>query len=320
MSRTMTRTVSRTAMPAPAEPAAPAVDRPRSDPTEVTGPLRDRPTRHQSFLVYEHFRFLKIAVLAVVVSIVLYAVDAPYGTRYGGTWAGYTLGTVGALLILWLLWFGYRKRSYLKDQGNLVGWLSAHVYLGLALLVIATLHTGFHFGWNIHTLAYGLMCLVIASGAFGVYCYVRYPRLMTENRHGVILPQMLGRIAGLDDELRKAALTVDDRTAALIERSTESTAIGGSLWQQLSGHYPNCATAAALSGVDRIARGAAPEQEAAMRQIRVMLDEKAQLLARARRDISYKAMMDIWLYFHVPVSFALLAALLAHVISVFYLW
>jgi hypothetical protein len=31
-------------------------------------------------------------------------------------------------------------------------------------------------------------------------------------------------------------------------------------------------------------------------------------------------MMDIWLYFHVPLSFALLAALLAHVVAVFYLW
>ena len=83
------------------------------------------------------------------------------------------------------------------------------------LLVIATLHTGFHFGWNIHTLAYVLMCVVIASGVFGVFCYVRYPRLMTENRHGTTMPQMLGRIATLNDELRATAITVDDRTAAL---------------------------------------------------------------------------------------------------------
>lgn len=291
----------------------------------------DRPARHQSFLVYERFRFLKIAVAAVAAAVVLYAVDVPYGARYGGTWAGYVLGTVGALLILWLCWFGYRKRSYLKNQGDLAGWLSAHVYLGLALLVIATLHTGFHFGWNVHTLAYALMCLVIASGAFGVLCYVRYPRLMTENRHGLTLPQMLVRIAGLDEELRKTALAVDDRTAALVERAVENTAIGGSPWRQLSGRHPDCPTAAALSGIDRMAldsggpaaRGEAAtlEQEGtALRQIRVLLDEKAQLLARARRDVACKAMMDIWLHVHVPLSFALLAALAAHVIAVFILW
>jgi hypothetical protein len=288
--------------------------------TDPAAALRGGPSRHESFLIYARFRYLKIACAAAAFSLLLYLVDSPYGSRYGGSWAGYTLGTAGALLILWLMWFGYRKRSYLKDQGNLVAWLSAHVYLGLSLLVIATLHTGFHFGWNIHTLAYALMCLVIASGGFGVFCYVRYPRLMTENRRGTAMPQMLGRIAGLNDELRTAAMSVDDRTAALVERCVETTSIGGSLWQQLSARYPNCATAAALAGIAEIPANAAPERVATMRQLRVLLDEKGQLLARARRDISYKAMMDIWLYFHVPLSFALLAVLLAHVIAVFYLW
>jgi hypothetical protein len=279
-----------------------------------------RPNRHESFLVYARFRYLKIACAAASVSLLLYLVDSPYGSRYGGSWAGYTLGTAGALLILWLMWFGYRKRLYLKDQGNLVAWLSAHVYLGLSLLVIATLHTGFHLGWNIHTLAYVLMCLVIASGAFGVYSYVRYPRVMTENRHGTTMPQMLSRIATLNDQLRTAAISVDDRTAALVECAVATTSIGGSFWRQLSGHYPNCATAAALTGIVEIPMNATPQLAVAMRQLRVLLDEKGQLLTRARQDIRYKAMMDIWLYFHVPLSFALLAALLAHVVAVFYLW
>jgi hypothetical protein len=143
---------------------------------------------------------------------------------------------------------------------------------------------------------------------------------MTENRRGAVMLQMLGRIAGLDDELRAAAMGVDDRTAALVERAVEVNAIGGSLQQQLSGRYPNCNTAAALAGIGQPATGTAPEHETAMSQIRLLLEEKAQLLARVRRDIRYKAMMDIWLYLHVPLSFALLAALLAHVVAVFYLW
>jgi len=288
--------------------------------TDPVIPARARLTRHESFLIYQRYRYLKIGCAVIAVSILLYLVDSPFGSRYGGSWAGYILGTAGAFLILWLTWFGYRKRSYLKDQGNLVAWLSAHVYLGLSLLVIATLHTGFHFGWNIHTLSYVLMCLVIASGAFGVFCYARYPLLMTENRHGTAMPQMLGRIASLDDELRSAAMGADDRTAALVQRAVETTAIGGSFWQQLSGRYSYCTTAAALASIGEPASNAAPELSSATRRVRLLLDEKAQLLARVRRDVGYKAMMDFWLYFHVPLSFALLAALLAHVIAVFYLW
>jgi hypothetical protein len=293
----------------------------------MTGPasggaeIRTRLSRHESFLFYEQYRWLKIAGALALGSIILYIADDPYGPRYGGSWAGYTLGTVGALLILWLMWFGYRKRSYRSGgQRNLATWLSAHVYLGLSLVVIGTLHTGFSFGWNVHTLAYVLMCVVIASGLFGVFCYARYPRLMTENRHGMTTAQMLSRIATLNEELRAGALALDDRCAALVRAATEETAIGGPVWRQVSGHYPHCTTAAALHGMDRIAASMDADQSVTARQIRLLLGEKGRLLIRVRRDVSFKAIMDIWLYFHVPLSFALLAALIGHVVAVFLLW
>jgi hypothetical protein len=303
----------------PAHDAAAA--EPAVQPSQEHSPrLAHEEDRHTPFMMYRGFFYLKIAAAAVVISIALYAIDTPLGPRYGGTLVGYGLGTLGALTILWLMWFGYRKRSYASNQGKLEAWLSAHVYFGLALLVIATLHTGFHFGWNVHTLAYVLMCLVIASGAFGVYCYVHYPRLMTLNRSNTTMPQMLGRIAAIDDELRANAMTLDDALARLVLGATEHTEIGGAMLQQLSGRYPGCTTALAIAGIDQLAARGSPEQQITYRQVRVLLDGKKQLLARARRDVGYKAMMDIWLYFHVPLSFALLAALLAHVISIFFYW
>jgi hypothetical protein len=296
----------------------------RAHPAAATEEARTRlaheEDRHTPFLMYRRFFYLKVALAAVFVSLALYYGTHPLGGRYGGTWVGYVLGTVGALLILWLMWFGYRKRNYASDQGKLEAWLSAHVYLGLALLVVATLHTGFHFGWNIHTLAYALMCIVIASGAFGIYFYVRYPRLMTRNRANTTMPQMLGRIAALNDELRTGAMALDDAAARLVTRAIEHTEIGGSVWRQVSGRYPGCTTAAALAGLAAIEARNPPELQSAYRPIRVLLDEKAQLLARTRRDVSYKALMDLWLYVHVPLSFALLAALLAHILSVFFYW
>lgn len=279
-----------------------------------------RPARPESFFAYSRYRYLWFAAALGLASVVLYIVDRPYGMRYGGTWAGYTLGTIGALLILWLTWFGYRKRNYLEIEGRMVGRLSAHVYFGLVLLLVATLHTGFYFGWNVHTLAYGLMCVVIASGLFGVFCYVRYPRLMTENRAGMTMQQMLGSIVTLDEQLRVTAMPFDETTAMVIERAIEVSAIGGSNWRQLTRRYPNCATAAAIAHFDASAPDDSAALEDAWTQVRVLLHQKAALLDRVRRDISYKGMLDFWLYFHVPVAFMLLAALLAHIISVFFLW
>jgi len=279
-----------------------------------------RPNRHESFLAYSHYRYPGVAALLGAASLVIYIADRPYGTRYGGTWAGYILGIAGAAIILWLTWFGYRKRSYADIDGRLAGRLSAHVYFGLVLLIMVTLHTGFHFGWNVHTLAYVLMCAVIASGILGVFCYIRYPRLMTENRAGMSMQQMVGSIATLDEQLRVSAMPLDENSALVIQRAIETSAIGGSVWRQLTGHYPDCATAAAIAHFDSGAAKVPEWAEKDWAQVRVVLSEKASLLQRVRRDIGYKAMLDAWLYLHVPVSFMLLGALLAHVISVFFLW
>jgi hypothetical protein len=53
----------------------------------------------------------------------------------------------------------------------------------------------------------------------------------------------------------------------------------------------------------------------------VALHERKQaLLERARRHIRYKTLLELWLYVHVPITFALLAALIVHIVSVFYFW
>jgi hypothetical protein len=275
---------------------------------------------HQSFLFYRRFLHLKLAGALVVLSSVIYAVDSPRGGPNGGTWLGYTLGTIAAGIICWLTWFGWRKRAYAATQLRLAAWLSAHVYFGLSLIVLATLHCAFDFGYNVHTLAYVLMVLVIASGIYGIFAYARYPRLMTRNRMGATQTQLLGQIALLDGEIRQGLLGADDAIVRAVAPATERDAIGGSAWRQLSGRYLDCPTAAALTAFNELERGLPVERQEAMRNIPVLLTRKAELLGRVRRDIQYKAMMDIWLFVHVPLTFALLAALVAHILSVFFYW
>jgi hypothetical protein len=44
------------------------------------------------------------------------------------------------------------------------------------------------------------------------------------------------------------------------------------------------------------------------------------LLRRLRRDAQIRGWLDVWLYFHVPVTLALIGTLIAHVVSVFLYW
>jgi hypothetical protein len=142
---------------------------------------------------------------------------------------------------------------------------------------------------------------------------------MTENRESMTTVQMLGRIAGIDDELRGAAMPLDDATVAAVERAIAATAIGGSAWRQLSGRYPGCTTGLAIAHMEAHA-GEVPDAIAEpWRQTRLKLEEKSAVLHRVRADIRYKALMEVWLYLHVPLTFALIAALTAHIVSVFFL-
>jgi hypothetical protein len=276
--------------------------------------------RHYSILEYARFRWFKVAVFLSVVAAGAYLWHQPPIKPYGGSWLGYTLGTVGALLILWLLWYGVRKRRYRSTSGTVQGWLSAHVYLGTALIVVVTLHTGFELGWNVHTLAYVLMLAVVFSGFYGVFVYLRVPRVMTENLGEQTLDALLLRLADLDREMRERALSLPDELLAVVDRSVAGTRLGGSFGRIISGRDRGCATAAAVRDWPRLARGLSGEHARHGKEVFALLLEKNQALERARRDLKHKAVLDLWLYFHVPLAFMLLAALAAHVVAVFIYW
>ena len=275
---------------------------------------------HTSILLFRNFRYLKISVVIVAVCIVAYVIHEPLGKPNGGTWLGYALGVLGTFLIVWLAWFGVRKRQYGVGKLLLEDWASAHVYLGLSLLVIATLHSGFQFGINIHTLAYALMVLVIGSGAFGLYAYMRYPRLRSAKRGEGALGDVWELVAGMTRDCYEIARDLPDEVYGLVEAADKKTQIGGSVWRQLSGTSPNCASTNALNQVRDLAGNYTGREADAARRLVSVLARKVELLGRIRKDIQYKALMDIWLYFHIPLSIALLGALAIHIISVFLYW
>lgn len=272
----------------------------------------------ETILTLRQFRYLKVATALVVISIALYIFHDPLGRPNGGTWLGFTLGILGALLIVWLAWFGVRKRRYGLGNWNLNEWLSAHVYLGLSLIIIATLHAGFQVGWNVHTLAFVLMLIVIFSGIYGIYLYIRMPEMMSRNRAGQTLDELLSSISALDEQCRPIAVQLGDEINSLVRDAGESTRVGGGAWGQLSGSNSNCPTAKALEQVSKLVKGASGDDATNGRQLVLLLARKNELLQSARRDVKYRAWLNIWLIFHVPVSIALLVALAIHIVSVFF--
>lgn len=312
---------------------------------------------HEGFWAYRRYFYLKLALGLSVLSILAYALhDPPHGAN-GGTWLGYTLGTIGAGLILWFLWYGVRKRQYHSTLGQVSGWLSGHVYLGLALVVVATLHCGFKFGWNVHTLSYVLMILVVVSGAYGVITYVRVPTRLTDNMGGMTFDKriraidaMVDEIAKLDQQCLKTAADMGDEVHQKVLRSIDRTSFSTKSWRDaLSGvsqgledvareiksiagdvaqKTPPLATVPPGAGgestvfmvVDRLVDARDSARAELGHRLLDLITRKKALVIRVQRDIVYRSLLKSWLYLHLPLSIALLAALTVHVVTVFFYW
>ncbi|HET9637929.1 MAG TPA: hypothetical protein VFP12_01855 [Allosphingosinicella sp.] len=283
-------------------------------------PRTDLGASHEGFLRHRRFLWLKIALALSLVALAGYVLIDAQPRPNGGSPYGYALGTVGVLLILWLTLLGLRKRAMTRGRWSLKAWTSAHVYLGLSLVVIATLHTGFQFGLNVHTLAYALMILVILSGLYGIVAYARLPQQLGASRSEMTRPQMIDAVIKLDRQLRTAAQPLGHEEARIVQISLDDDAFAGGLYRRLSGRYDRCRTARALAETRRRLAVATGEQARALESVAALLERKAAALARIRRHLRIKALLEVWLYVHIPFTFALLAALAAHVVSVFFYW
>jgi hypothetical protein len=272
---------------------------------------------HESFLRHAGWRWARIASIIALIAIFIYLINDPKPRPQGNTFYGYTSGTIGALLIVWLTALGIRKRRMTSGRWSLKAWVSAHVWLGLALVVIATLHTAFHFGWNVHTLAYVLMLGVIASGLFGIVAYTTLPARLSENRGELTETQMLEALRAIDRQIHDAAQPLSGQPAALVRAALEEDVFARGLARRLRTsdlHGPTAIARAQLEAADR----STPRET--VHRLQALLGEKQALLAQVSRHLRIRALLEVWLYVHVPLTIALLAALVAHIVSVFYYW
>ena len=283
--------------------------------------------RHQSFLEFKQYRYLKLAVAMVVLSIMAYAWHrntyffAPGNAGYGGTSMGYALGGLASILVLWLLWLGVRKRRYRASSTSLQGWVSAHVYLGLATWVIAVLHSGFELGFNLHSLTLFLLTAVVISGIYGVFVYVRVPPNMTDKIGEDSLESLLLQIRTIDMQARKAALSLSDEFNSLIEKAAKETRLSGAIFDVAESlGLRACPTDLAVDEMQALVRQLKGDHVFQGREVFSLMVSRQAAVRAVRHELRSMARLKRWLIWHVPMSIALLAALLAHVLSVFIYW
>lgn len=292
---------------------------------------------HTGILEYRAARYLWVSIVIIAICIGLYlSQSGGEQPANGGTWQGYTTGTLGALLILWLSLLGVRKRRYRSRIGSVAGWTSAHVYLGASVIVIGTLHSAGQLGWNIHSLAYVLMCAVVISGFFGIYYYSSVPHKSLRNRGGRSREALFEELHQLDEEGRSAAELCSSEIASGAMSAIERTSIGGGVTAQLL-RSDNSKMSILTDGKPKIVENKDQERVLAMIAARIpdaqrqseveplgnlmsIMGRRQAIIRRIVRDIQLQGLLKVWLYLHIPLTVALLVALIAHIVSTFLYW
>jgi hypothetical protein len=223
---------------------------------------------------------------------------------------GHGLGIVGsAMIVVGVAGYGLRKRfPALSRFGALKHWLQVHIFLCTLGPFLVLLHTTFKFG-GIVSIAFWSMVVVVLSGIFGRYVYVRIPKTLN------------GRFLTLE--------TVRERAEDLAARLSVLANLSASEIEVMLGQ-PAPATPRSLTGALAVALREDVRSRVRQRKARRYLKVKGvpeelhgEVLALARENARtlqqamllrpFQRLFGYWHVFHLPLALLMFAILGVHV-------
>ncbi len=118
-------------------------------------------------------------------------------------------GLAGLAGIAWVMAYSFRKQIYRKRAGALRYWMLSHIYFGVLAGFLILVHGGTNSGGLLTSLLMVSFDLTIASGLFGVFCYLVVPRLLTRIEGE---PLLLEDLQTRREELRAELVLLNEET------------------------------------------------------------------------------------------------------------
>jgi len=278
---------------------------------------------YENFLAYGRYVWGKLTLATTLVLVISYIIYSRRVSPNGATLVGLIYGLISFVAILLLMYYGMRKRSYTAKHWSLRAWLSFHVYIGTMTLLLVPLHAGFKFGFDIHTLAYVLLVMVVVSGIVGAALYLLLPRRFEP--FGEELTYPLGH--GTDEELRKIirqmrALAIDksqefaEACQTEIEYGIPKRHVGwGLLWRKSA---TAALVATQIEAFQDYLQHIPEVEHEAFQNLARLATQKRDLEHRMAAQMRLQNLLEAWLYIHLPVSLVMFVVVIIHILVVFY--
>jgi Fe-S-cluster-containing dehydrogenase component/CRP-like cAMP-binding protein len=227
-------------------------------------------------------------------------------------------GIVGLAGIAAVMTYPVRRRVYRKRKGPLRYWMLVHSYSGVIAGIVILLHGGTDSGGALTTALMIVYDVVIATGLFGIFCYLVVPRLLTRIEGTPLLIDDLNlRRVELQEEIARVAGSPSQPLSNLVRDRVvpRFVSLGYLLRQYLKREALDSMIEAARREFGNEAAGLIDEKE---RRRLLEAVEAAATLRRVDALIYLHRLLKLWLPPHVAATSLMLALMLVHIIQVLY--
>jgi Fe-S-cluster-containing dehydrogenase component/CRP-like cAMP-binding protein len=236
-----------------------------------------------------------------------------------GTWLTmrWVTGIVGLVGIAAVMAYPARKQIYRRRAGPLRYWMLAHVYLGLIAGILLLLHGGRDSGGLLTSLLMVSFDLVIASGLFGIACYIIVPRIMTSIEGD---PLLIEDLRDRREELRETLAQIDlsnPDLRDLLKRKIRKRFLS---FRYLLRQYirREDLTRMLAEAREEFKEDAEALSDAQARRLLMDVVEATVTLRRVDALIYLHQLLKLWLAPHVVSTSIMLALMVVHIIQVIF--
>lgn len=217
-------------------------------------------------------------------------------------------------LVLLLTFFNARKKLPILPLFSASAWLQAHIYLGWLAGVVFVLHTSGRLpAGRLEILLAGAFIAVTFSGVFGLWLSRWLPPRLVRSGESLIYE----RIPVLRHRLAEEARDVVRRA----ETETQSSTLADFHLRVLHRYFQRVPPLLApFTGDDPEFHRARLELESTRRYLNESEENLARILAdllEAKRNLDVQLagqrLLKLWLFLHIPLTYALLVFIAAHV-------
>lgn len=254
-----------------------------------------------------------VLTIATLAALLLYGQNA----RVLGTWLTmrWVTGILGFASIFVVMLYPARKKIYRRRAGALRYWMLAHIYLGIAAAVLLLLHSGIHTGGLLTTSLYIVFNLVIATGIFGIACYVVAPRIMTGiEGEPLLVEDLVMRRKELRDKLEEIRGKANENVRRLIDsdKLRRFFKVSYLLRQYLRREELKALLAEARGEIKPLTEGLS---ETESRKLLIETVETIVTLRRVESLVFLHRLLKIWIAPHVVTTSLMLALMAVHIVQ-----